>query len=359
MRFRASPSPIPLRSLVYARRLATTLFVICAFFAPEVRGFSGVDVSDFRPHTDRKVGAQALRATLAEMLLKDSSVKALAVAARVQLLDLATKQVEALTDRGAAFAQALEAHLDDVKLVRDDIDEFLKDLEEAKQADVAAASTAPFLVPAFEFSDSDKNILSQLRPGVSLGVPRDLGRNLRLLGTLRLAAPVAADSASDYAEVLVSPGTFNINVAIDYRLAFFGRRLGSLRLIPFGVVKLRPGLADSTSDGSDVVFVQHGLGVAAVFQYADALLLSAHHVWGWHNLTTASEQHFASRFPSRSITDVRYWNVGAQINTGRIGGQMTSFYLEWRKLVDEDGFAGFGDTKTLSFGFRNKIRFDL
>lgn len=343
------------------RTTLCSILILCSFLVPmTAHGFSGVDVADFRPPApSARLGAQAVHESLARRLLGDPGLQGLNVSIRVQLLSLATDQVAPLTDRDAPFAESLVAHLQAIGLSYDNLSAFLRDLENAKQRDITAAQTAPFLVPAFEFSDHDKNILSQLRPGLSLGVPDELGRGLRLLGTLRLASPIDADETDEYAETLVSSGTFNVSMGVDYTLPLFRQDRGSLRVIPFGMVKLRPGLADSTSAGTDVVFAQHGLGLAAVFQYANTLLLSAHHVWAWHNLTTDSETHFFERFTTRTITDVRYWNVGVQINTGKIGGQQTSFYLEWRALVNEDAFADFGDTKTLVFGFRDKIAFDL
>jgi hypothetical protein len=228
------------------------------------------------------------------------------------------------------------------------------------------------LSPSAETTNKDEDLLSSIRPSVFAGgayrIPSFgfLSIPLMIKAGVFLASPPPQKTEDDYLRALMMPGAANVITSFNWTSKNKSRMLKATYLSVALGLKFRPGLVDTSAADADsaaintdrdATLVTHSLGIGGAVQFGNKLLFYMQWVRAWHNLTSESENHFEEVF-NRPHTGIDYFLLGWQFSVGSLGGQQSYMYLEWRRLrhaTDFDPTGRFGDSRFVTFGFRNEI----
>lgn len=207
---------------------------------------------------------------------------------------------------------------------------------------------------AYNFS-SGNNTLGNLTPVVNYGWNKETGKFLG--GKCLLAAnPYSAGQinikdSNAYLPALMLPGIagLNLNMFITYgndnfQFIWFPLNFG---------LKLNTNFQDS----SKIIF-QHNFRTGFGFKYSTLFQMGMQYTWGWHNLTSESEQAFKKLFNTQK-TNISYITVTLEtmLNNPQSSGKSGSsiLFLEWRCLTNKGSFSGLPNAQILTIGFRKDL----
>jgi hypothetical protein len=98
---------------------------------------------------------------------------------------------------------------------------------------------------------------------------------------------------------------------------------------------------------------QNNVRLGGGVEFLKLLMLSAEHVWAWHNITNESEENFEALF-QRDRTNIRYLTVNIE---GYSEAMELFMFFSWRKFLTPAQFSPEfrSDTKVVSIGVRKDL----
>jgi hypothetical protein len=204
----------------------------------------------------------------------------------------------------------------------------------------------------YNFS-SGNNAIGSLTPVVDFGFTRSLVKKGKTFNWDLSINPYAAgqidikDSTS-FVPALMLPGVAGVRINQVFRF--------KVKKVEFALMPANFGIKvmSNFSDSSSAIF-QHNIRSAFGFKFDDLFIIGIQHTWGWHNLTSQSEEIYQEIF-KRNSTDISYFVITLQSQIPK--KENSYFFAEWRGVTDVHRFKDYQNTKIISFGVRIGMSFE-
>lgn len=221
------------------------------------------------------------------------------------------------------------------------------------------SSISSVLSPLLSYNfSSGNNTLGNLTPVINYGWTKTagnfLGGKCMLAANPYSAGQINIKDSNAYLPALMLPGIagLNLNMILTYgndnfQFIWFPLNFG---------LKLNTNFQDSSK-----IILQHNIRTGFGIKYSSLFQLGIQYTWGWHNLTSESEQAFKKVFNTQKM-NISYITVTLETmlnnpsGSGQAGGGNSSvLFLAWRCLTNKGSFNGLPNAQILTIGFRKDI----
>jgi len=179
----------------------------------------------------------------------------------------------------------------------------------------------------------------ELSPYVSAQIP--VADSTTYLPALMLPGN-AGIIANPYFKFILGKPSIGKDETNEYQFIIFAPALG---------LKFLPSFTDSSK-----TILQHNIRGGVGLKFKDKLYISGQYTWGWHNITSASENTFKGVFGA-SNSYSRYVNITLQTQLADKGSKLGPLYLviAWRGFVKNYPFYNLPNERILTFGIVKDI----
>jgi hypothetical protein len=218
-------------------------------------------------------------------------------------------------------------------------------------------STTSKLQPLLNFNFAgSKNTWTNLTPIVYYGWSLEgavTNHNKKLFGQTFQIGPyvgttISIKDSTSYLPALMLPG--NAGIEINYFLTFGDETKFSVVVSPVSAsLKVVSGFTDTS-----ISIIQHNLRHGLAIRYGDYFTLSAQYTYGWHNLTTQSEENYKKVFPNMPSM-MSYWNItlNTRLSDNVLGSSTKTpiyFTITLRSLVNPGKFGNLPNSRFITVG---------